>query len=175
MDRRKSDDGSFYKFTKPAPKHPQYKQGDSWCEELGFSKDEFDTAKREVVTHYPSKDDWKKGYLNEGSFKNKPFSSYYDRQNHLVHYFPNPSVINYILQTCDIEQNSQSGNPTLQHGGKATLYKVEKPPSTKWQSRFRSIQKITQENTQEITSLASSSDDVCFVSNTTKSERTNCQ
>ena len=141
MERTKSDDGSFYKFTKSSPKHPLYKQGDSWCEELRLSKDEFDTAKHEVVMHYSSKEEWLKGRLNGNA--SKPFSSYYDRQNHLVHYFPNPTTINNILQICDTDSNKQGGNHTLGQGDKATFYKVAKPPSTRWQSRFRSIQEIT--------------------------------
>lgn len=40
------DDGrgeKFYKFTEPC-KHPKYRPGDSWTEELGFSVNEFNTA-----------------------------------------------------------------------------------------------------------------------------------
>lgn len=33
----------FYKFKQPCT-HPLYKKGDSWCEELGFSRSEFDLA-----------------------------------------------------------------------------------------------------------------------------------
>lgn len=36
-------DGAFYKFIKPCP-HKLYQHGDSWCEELGFSEKEFNTA-----------------------------------------------------------------------------------------------------------------------------------
>jgi hypothetical protein len=35
--------GAFYKFIKPCP-HKLYQHGDSWCEELGFSEKEFNTA-----------------------------------------------------------------------------------------------------------------------------------
>lgn len=39
-----SNDGKpFYKFKEPC-NHKLYKNGDSWCEELGFSRAEFDTA-----------------------------------------------------------------------------------------------------------------------------------
>lgn len=36
-------EGAFYKFIKPCP-HKLYQHGDSWCEELGFSEKEFNTA-----------------------------------------------------------------------------------------------------------------------------------
>lgn len=39
----KISDNNFYKFKLPC-KHRLYKEGDSWCEELGFSKTEFETA-----------------------------------------------------------------------------------------------------------------------------------
>lgn len=38
-----NDNKAFYKFKEPCS-HEKYKDGDSWCEELGFSKKEFDTA-----------------------------------------------------------------------------------------------------------------------------------
>lgn len=38
-----NDNKPFYKFKEPC-NHEKYKDGDSWCEELGFSKKEFDTA-----------------------------------------------------------------------------------------------------------------------------------
>ena len=36
--------GEFYKFKEPNEKHPSYKKGDSWCEELGFTTSELKTA-----------------------------------------------------------------------------------------------------------------------------------
>lgn len=38
----------FYKFKQPCS-HDLYKSGDSWCEELGFSKKEFDTALKRIA------------------------------------------------------------------------------------------------------------------------------
>lgn len=37
----------FYKFTRPCA-HPLYREGDSWCEELKFSRREFDTARSKI-------------------------------------------------------------------------------------------------------------------------------
>ena len=41
------DEQPFYKFKEPCP-HPEYKKGDSWCEELGFTRREFDAALRQI-------------------------------------------------------------------------------------------------------------------------------
>jgi len=38
----------FYKFKMPAPNHPKYKVGDSWCEALRFSESEFNRAIRGI-------------------------------------------------------------------------------------------------------------------------------
>ena len=40
---KKNGDRAFYKFKEPCD-NPLYRVGDSWCEELGFSKAEFDLA-----------------------------------------------------------------------------------------------------------------------------------
>ena len=37
----------FYKFAAPC-RHAAYKMGDSWQEELGFSRTEFETARRRI-------------------------------------------------------------------------------------------------------------------------------
>lgn len=47
--REKSGDKPFYKFKQPC-QHPAYKAGDSWCEELGFTRSEFDTALKHLVS-----------------------------------------------------------------------------------------------------------------------------
>jgi hypothetical protein len=44
-----NDSKPFYKFKEPC-NHKLYKPGDSWCEELGFSRAEFDTAWNALAT-----------------------------------------------------------------------------------------------------------------------------
>lgn len=39
----KKSGGEFYKFKEPC-KHEKYTEGDSWCEELGYTRKQFDTA-----------------------------------------------------------------------------------------------------------------------------------
>ena len=43
--------GAFFKFKEPC-NHALYEKGDSWCEELGFSRKEFDTALKRLKTKY---------------------------------------------------------------------------------------------------------------------------
>ena len=43
------DGGAFYKFRVQC-KHTKYREGDSWCETLGFNKHEFDTALKVIGT-----------------------------------------------------------------------------------------------------------------------------
>ncbi|MFO7682466.1 MAG: DnaA N-terminal domain-containing protein [Chloroflexota bacterium] len=40
----------FYKFNEPCS-HPAYRPGDSWCEELGFSRRELETARGRIAAH----------------------------------------------------------------------------------------------------------------------------
>ena len=44
---KKGDGVPFYKFREPCD-HDRYEDGDSWCEELGFSKAEFNTAIKKI-------------------------------------------------------------------------------------------------------------------------------
>jgi len=45
----KKSGGEFYKFKEPC-KHEKYTEGDSWCEELGFTRKQFDTAFMKLET-----------------------------------------------------------------------------------------------------------------------------
>lgn len=44
---QKSNGNEFYKFKEPC-NHPLYKSGTSWCEELAFSRKEFDAAYKKL-------------------------------------------------------------------------------------------------------------------------------
>lgn len=46
---QKSDSEAFYKFN-GACEHERYREGDSWQEELGFSRSEFSTARKKIAT-----------------------------------------------------------------------------------------------------------------------------
>ena len=66
----------FYKFIEPC-QHGAYKTGDSWSEELGFSKKVFKTAFDKIGIRYISKTAFDK---EEDPFKGKLFAYYQDRQ-----------------------------------------------------------------------------------------------
>ena len=67
----------FYKFIEPCC-HPCYREGDSWSEELGFSKLVFRNAFDKIGTRYISKTAFEK---EADPFKGKLFASYRDRQS----------------------------------------------------------------------------------------------
>lgn len=70
----------FYKFLLPSD-HPAYKNGDSWTEELGMSKDEFRTAFDKIGHRYKSKSEFDKA---EDKFQGKFYCSYVDRRSNLT-------------------------------------------------------------------------------------------
>jgi len=66
----------FYKFIEPC-EHPCYREGDSWSEELLFSKKVFRTAFDKIGIRYKSKTEFEK---ESDPFKGKLFAYYQDRQ-----------------------------------------------------------------------------------------------
>jgi len=50
----------FYKFLEPAPGHKDYRDGDSWTEEIGLSSREFKSAFENIGVAYPSKSEFEK-------------------------------------------------------------------------------------------------------------------
>ena len=53
-----SEGRPFFKFKEPCCKHPAYRPGDSWTEELGFSRREFDAARGRIATRRRSGMSW---------------------------------------------------------------------------------------------------------------------
>ena len=84
----------FYKFLEPCD-DPQYREGDSWTEELGFSKPEFRTAFNHIGKVYKSK----KAYLEStDKFEGKCYLSYYDRMKRITYYMRNPEAVKEFLR-----------------------------------------------------------------------------
>ena len=89
----------FYKFKQPC-KHRLYKEGDSWCEELGFSREEFDAALKKIgfklgKTNKTSKESEKK----REEKKNNAFIHYYTDSERLTWYKLNYNTLNKALNT----------------------------------------------------------------------------
>lgn len=87
---------TFYKFLEPCPNNPAYKSGDSWCEELGISAEEFRTAFDKVGRRYASKKEFTEEAMRHNTFM---FVSYFDRHTGLTHYFRNGELISNNLET----------------------------------------------------------------------------
>lgn len=85
----------FYKFLeRPESNHPQYRDGDSWNEEIGITPDEFRTAFDAIATRYKSKKDYD---LASDKFQGKFYCSYYDRVARLTWYFRNHDLVDGFL------------------------------------------------------------------------------
>lgn len=78
----KSDANSFYKFLEPC-EDAHYRTGDSWVEELGFTKAEFRGAFAKIGKVYKSKKEYES---STDKFQGKFYLSYYDRVKRLTYY-----------------------------------------------------------------------------------------
>lgn len=89
---------SFWKFTAPARNHELYKEGDSWIEELGFSKDEFRTAFANIGVVHKSKSAFMNAeemFMRDG--QEYYYASYIDRRHNLTYYVRNDSLLDREL------------------------------------------------------------------------------
>jgi len=92
----------FYKFLDVC-EHEQYKQGDSWVEELGFTKHEFRTAFTKIGKAYKSKREFNE---SQDLFGGKYYASYYDRIKGLTYYCRNDKAVADLLSNCLAEKES---------------------------------------------------------------------
>lgn len=90
----KRDSKPFYKFLSPCADEHYYK-GDSWTEELGFTKAEFRTAFRRIGTVYKSKSEFLK---SKDPFGDKLYLSYYDRIKKLTYYMRHDQKVDELLE-----------------------------------------------------------------------------
>lgn len=79
----------FYKFLEPC-KHPLYKVGDSWTEEIGYSRPVFNKAFDTIGIRYNSKSEFTKA---EDKFQGKLYASYYDRKTNKTFFIRNTSAL----------------------------------------------------------------------------------
>lgn len=90
----KKDLKPFYKFLSPC-EDEHYHQGDSWTEELGFTKAEFRTAFRRIGKVYKSKSEFLK---SKDPFGDKLYLSYYDRIKKLTYYMRHNQKVDKLLE-----------------------------------------------------------------------------
>jgi hypothetical protein len=95
----KHPDG-FFKFLEPTPNNRRYRAGDSWVEELGFSKDEFRTAFDGVGIRYQSKKafDEAEPRFERADGSEAMYASYVDRFKGLTYYFRNDKLVDRRLE-----------------------------------------------------------------------------
>lgn len=106
----KTNGNKFFKFLEPC-EDGCYKSGDSWCEELGFSKDEFRTAFRKIGKAYKSKKAFDESL---DKFEGKMYLSYFDRIKRLTFYMRNDTLVDGYLELERWEESiSRSGEETL--------------------------------------------------------------
>lgn len=156
----------FYKFLEPTSNAPLYRPGQSWCEELGFTKDEFRTAFDKIGYRWASKSRFE---IAPDKFFGKFYASYVDRRTNLTWYIRNHELVdltldlllesgNFDSQEMGNPDLQQIDNPDLQGIGKPDSGGLENPISGNQQSRFREIGNpdiLYTETTTEITEITS--------------------
>lgn len=96
-----SEGGEFFKFLAPACDHPCYRKGESWTEELGFSKAQFRTAFDRIGVRYNSKTAFDAqevdGRFFNDSGQERSYASFMSRRTGLTYYVRNEYVANRLL------------------------------------------------------------------------------
>lgn len=90
--------GGFYKFLEPCENNEYYKKGDSWTEELGFSKSEFKTAFEKIGISYKSKNEFKKAMEKGDPFQGKFYCCYVDKMKYITVYYRNHDLLDSELE-----------------------------------------------------------------------------
>lgn len=103
----------FYKFVEPC-NHPLYREGDSWSEELGFSRKIFAKAFNFVGVRYKSKSAFLKA---SDRFKGKLYASYHDRKTNRTYFIRNHDFATQFLnglfnrKSSSTHLNQETENP----------------------------------------------------------------
>ena len=95
----------FYKFLEPC-KHPLYKQGDSWSEELGLSRRVFNSTFDAIGVRYKTKTEFMKA---KDKFQGKLYASYHDRKKNQTFFVRNPELLQQA------KKSSESYKSSLKH------------------------------------------------------------
>ncbi|WP_420213461.1 hypothetical protein ACN8ZM_40320 (plasmid) [Burkholderia aenigmatica] len=114
----------FWKFQDVAPKHPWYRPGTSWAEELGFSVKEFRTAFDNIGVRYTSKSEWVSG---NGDFKGLFYACYTDKREGTTWYFRNHALVDSALDVLMREPPATRGKAMPDGSGGAAPTQGEPP------------------------------------------------
>lgn len=91
----KNSKKGFWKFYEPCKKHPLYRKGDSWKEDIGLSRKVFRRAFAKIGMHHPSKYSFLK---LADPFQGKPYASYYDRKTNRTFFLKNKENLTQFLK-----------------------------------------------------------------------------
>lgn len=117
----------FYKFLAPC-KNKEYTEGDSWCEELAFSKKEFKTAFSQIGFKYTSKKQFDEA---SDKFKGKYFCAFTDKIKGLTYYYRNHELADQILdeivkKNTDTSIKPRKPIPSVYGDGQSRFTETEK-------------------------------------------------
>ncbi|MBY0292249.1 MAG: hypothetical protein K2W92_03060 [Alphaproteobacteria bacterium] len=84
----------FYKFVEPC-NHPLYREGDSWSEEIGFSRKIFAKAFDLIGIRYKSKSSFMRA---QDKFQGKFYASYHDRKTNQTYFFRNHAFASQFIK-----------------------------------------------------------------------------
>lgn len=110
-------ENGFYKFIEPCA-HPLYRKGDSWSEELGFSRKLFAKAFDVIGVRYNSKSAYLKA---EDKFQGKLYASYHDRKTNRTYFVRNHEFTSQLLEK--LKASYASVKQKIKKNVKATLNK----------------------------------------------------
>jgi hypothetical protein len=105
----------FYKFKEPCLDRVEYSEGDSWCEELAFSRAEFDTALKKIAVkmHRGMK-------LEEVLAQPSAYVVYWTDMDRLTYYMVNAPVLARAYKEAHVKRESSdtySENPAIRKEG----------------------------------------------------------
>ena len=114
-------ESGFWKFFEPCD-HPLYRSGDSWEEEVGFSRKVFKKVFDLIGVHYKSKSE----FLRQADpFQGKLYASYYDRKTNRTTFLRNHAFVLSFLK--NLWNASKQGNPKEGRGGEKKGTFLERP------------------------------------------------
>jgi hypothetical protein len=160
----KFEDG-FYKFLEPVTKkedgnpangHEKYRHGDSWCECLNITADEFRTMFDKIGMRYASSSAYRAARERGDPFQGKYYLSFVDRKANLTWYLRNHQKVDEdldrIFSGYEAEKRSKASKPHVPHSSWQTPSTVDgKPHPQSCQTPSTELSNTCLQNT-EITS-----------------------
>lgn len=102
----------FYKFKQPCKKHPLYRSGDSWGEELMMSRKILDPIMARLVTYYKTK---KAFLLSSDRFKGKIFASYTNHKTNQTHYIIDWKAYSRFIEQIGLTKPKNAPSPSMEN------------------------------------------------------------